>query len=497
MIKIRYSILYLAGAIALASCTSLDEIPKSSQESSQFYKTESDAEAAINAIYSALIKGNDAQSMYNRGIQLVTETTTDDYIAGPRAYNANVQALSRLAHDASNDRVQSIWQDSYQLINRANIAIDRIQQIDDSHIAANKKSQYLGEAKFLRALIYFNLVRWFKYIPLVLHETTSLNGKTLNVAQASEDEVYEQIIHDLKDAESLLPRPDEYSADDAGRASSGSAKALLAKVYLTRQQWQLAAEKSKEIIDSGWYGLFENFSDVFDAASKNGKEHIFSIQFTGHTGIVSHMLAISEAPFEVPGVNGQHYDAYNTQSNLYASYAPEDKRLPVTFVTKMVSPTNGKTYELSAPHFNKYYDQTSVGSQVNSSRNIPVIRYAEVLLIYAEALNELNGPTAEAYDAVDQVRHRAGVTLLSTEAPHATKDEFREYIFEERRKEFVYEYNRWFDLSRRGADYYISKLKTAGKTNVAARHIHLPIPQRELDLNPNLKQNPDWETSNH
>ena len=488
----KFSYIIAAALVTFTSCTSLDEDPQSSQVSDQFYKNESDAQSAIFAIYAGLVRGNDGQAMYNRGIQLATETTTDDFIAGPRAFNANVQALSRLAHDASNDRMQSIWQDHYQLINYANIAIDRISAIPNSSISSDKREQFVNEAKFLRALAYFNLVRWFKYIPLQLHETSTLSASSLNVFQASEDEVYDQIIQDLTDAEAL-PEPADYASDEAGRATAGSAKAILAKVYLTRQQWALAADKAQEIIESGWYDLFDNYNDVFDAATKNGKEHIFSIQFTGYTTGLNHMLALSEATFEVPGVNGQHYDAYNVNSDLFESFAANDKRLPVTFVTEMVSPTNGQLYQLSEPHLNKYYDQNSVGSQANSSRNIPVIRFSEVLLIYAEALNELDGPTSEAYAAIDRVRSRAGVTLLQDEAPSATQDEFREFVFEERRKELAYEYNRWFDLSRRGADYYVAKLHAAGKSAAAPRHIHLPIPQRELDLNPNLKQNPDWE----
>ena len=121
------------------------------------------------------------------------------------------------------------------------------------------------------------------------------------------------------------------------------------------------------------------------------------------------------------------------------------------------------------------------------------MRYSEVLLIYAEAINELNGPTDDAYAKIDEVRARAGIDLLKDIAPHLTKDEFREYIFEERRKEFFYEGNRWFDLTRRGADYFVAKLHAAGKRNASAKNIILPIPQRELDINPNLVQNDEWK----
>ena len=124
----------------------------------------------------------------------------------------------------------------------------------------------------------------------------------------------------------------------------------------------------------------------------------------------------------------------------------------------------------------------------------PYIRFAEVLLIYAEALNEAEGkPSAEAYTAIDRVRERAGITLLKNANPNLSQDEFREYVFEERRKELVYEFQRWFDLSRRGSDYYVQKLKASGKTSALPKHIHFPIPQRELDLNPNLHQLSDWE----
>lgn len=490
----KIQIYIIAGLLSLiaASCTTLDEDPRSTQVTTQFYRNENDAKAAVTAIYASLVTGNDPQTLYNRGVQIATEIGTDDYKAGVRASNANVQAMSNNTNDASNDRTQSIWEDSYSLINNANLAIDHIAEIPSGNISESKRAQYINEAKFLRALTYFNLVRWFKYIPLVLHETNSLNSSTLNVSQASEDEVYDQIISDLKDAENL-PSPKELAGDDAGRATAGAAKALLAKVYLTRQQWQLAADKAKEIIDSGWYDLFDNFSDVFDAATKNGKEHIFSIQFKGNNGAYTHTVAWAATTYEVPGIIAVHADALNLASDLYSSFSDNDKRKDVTFVTKMVSPTNGRTYTLSEPHFYKYYDPTTPSSPAQSSRNIPVLRYAEVLLIYAEALNELNGPTPTAYEAIDKVRARAGIPKLADIAPNLTKDEFRDSVFQERRKEFVYEGKRWFDLSRRGADYFVKELHAAGKTNAQPRNIHLPIPQRELDLNSNLKQNPDWE----
>lgn len=141
--KLRNNIIYIIGVAAflLTGCTNLDEDPRSSIDSDNFYKTELDAKAAVNGVYSALISGtSDQQILYNRGIQIATEIMTDDYLAGPAAYNPNVQAISNLTHDASNDRFQSIWQDSYVLINDANVAIDKISAMSDEQISAAKKN---------------------------------------------------------------------------------------------------------------------------------------------------------------------------------------------------------------------------------------------------------------------------------------------------------------------------------------------------------------------
>ena len=483
--------LFVLTAGLFASCVSLEVEPVSQQVEQLFYRNESDAIAAVNAIYVSL-HADAIQSLYNGLIQISTEMATDDYAAGPRARNAHVRAISALVHDASNNRMEALWQTSYDAINRANIAVDKITEIPAGDIREPIRQRLIAEAKFLRALHYFNLVRWFGGIPLVLHETTTLSSENLNVPNATEDEIYAQITQDLKDAESL-PAPADYSAIDIGRATAGAAKSLLAKVYLTRQEWQNAADKAQEVISTGWYDLFDDFADVFDAATKNGKEHIFSVQYEGNANYIGNGLAYRASTTEVPGISGEYADMVNGGSDIYTSYVPNDRRLPVTFATELISPVDGQLYQLSAPHLHKYFDPEVLSDEHQSSRNFPVIRYAEVLLIRAEALNELSAtPTTEAYTLVDKVRQRAGIDLLATVAPSLTKDEFRDSVFQERRKEFVYEHQRWFDLSRRGPEYYIRMLNAAGKTNAAPRHVRFPIPQRELDLNPNLKQNPEW-----
>lgn len=475
----------LSSLLFLSACVSIDEEPESFITEDQFYKNDQEAVSAVNAVYNGL--NSSTHTLYNRLIQIGTEMATDDYQAGPRARNAHVRALSGLTHDPSNDRMLELWRQSYDVINRANVAIDKIAA--NTQLTPELAKRLSNEAKFIRALLYFNLVRWYGGVPIVLHQA-DLNETNLIVSKASEDEVYTQIIADLTDAEAL-PAPSEYSTKDVGRVTSGAAKALLAKVYLTHEEWDKAAAKAKEVIDSNWYQLFDNYADVFNVATKNGKEHIFSAQFKGYFNFFGNMLGGTAAPNEVPGINGDYADALNKGSKLYESFADNDERKAVTFVTQLASPVNGNTYTFE-PHLHKYYDATTPASPGESSKNTPIIRYADVLLIYAEALAQHQGVTDEAYWAIDAVRVRAGVPALSVTNPGLSQEDFREAVYEERRKEFVYEYQRWFDLARRGADYYVTKLHASGKTNAAPRHIHFPTPQREIDINPKLEQHPDW-----
>lgn len=156
---------------------------------------------------------------------------------------------------------------------------------------------------------------------------------------------------------------------------------------------------------------------MFNTANKNGREHIFSAQFRGNFNYQGNSLASRSAANEVPGINGDYADALNRGGKLYENFAEWDKRKAVTFVSQMVSPVDGNAYTFE-PHFHKYYDPSVVGNQGQSSKNLPVIRFAEVLLIYAEALNEANGaPTEGAYRAIDQVRSRAGIAPLQAVAP--------------------------------------------------------------------------------
>ncbi len=461
--------------LGLQTCTSLEENPEAFLTSDQFYQTQSDAIAAVNAVYQPL--NGSGQTIYNSLFQIGMDIASDEALPGPRARNANVRAFAVLSHATTNDRVDEIWRQHYAAINRANIAIEKIPGID---FDATLKTRLVNEAKFLRALYYFNLVRLYGGVPLILQEPSDLSKDKVQVARASADEVYRQIIADLKDAEAL---PASYAKSDLGRVTGGAAKSLLLRVYLTRKDWDSAIGKAAEVINGPYgYDLFANFADVFNKANNNGKEHIFSAQFKSNTNGRGNSLGSRGTPTGIPGIDGGDADIPTTQ--LYPLYSAEDKRRDVTFFTSLVG-SNGKTYTFT-PHFRKYYDPAVNPNTGDSGINFPIIRFADVLLEYAEALNEKSGPTVDAYTALNRVRTRAGLQPLSD----LSQSEFREAVYHERRLEFVYEHQRWFDLVRTGR--LVQNLKAVGKTNVQEKHYLYPIPQREIDLNPKLEQNPGW-----
>jgi starch-binding outer membrane protein, SusD/RagB family len=346
---------------------------------------------------------------------------------------------------------------------------------------ATLRTRLVNEAKFLRGLLYFNMVRLWGDLPLILNETGSLSKDAILVSRTPKEEIYKQIIADLTAAEAL---PNSFTGADAGRATAGAAKSILAKVYLTRQEWDKAAAKSLEVINGPYgYDLFENYADVFNVATKNGKEHIFSVQCKSNVNGQGNRLASSATPVGIAGVASAGTD--EPEPSTYALFSADDKRRDVTFFTSLVSPTTGKAVNF-APRFFKYFDPAQIGNPTESAKNIPVIRFAEILLIYAEAVNEASGAGTEAYAAINRVRKRAGLAALTG----LSKDQFREAVYTERRLELMFEFQRWFDLIR--TKRMIAELKKVGKTNAAEKHYLHPIPQREMDLNPRLVQNPGW-----
>lgn len=484
----KLSIFLLAAVGVLVSCNKLVEEPDSIISQGQFYNTQSDAIAAVNAVYSTM--NTDAAAdfpMYGRNLNLLTGNGSDDQIFSPSNTNPDVRALGTTTYVAANDRIKKNWQQQFFGISRANVAIDNIPNIT---FDTTLRSRLVREAKFLRALFYFNVVRFWGDAPLILHDPTSIDVSLIKVKRAPKDSIYLQIISDLTDAVNL---PKTFSTADKGRATSGAAHALLAKVYLTRREWSKALAEINEVINGGYgYALFDNYYDIIQKATKNGKEHIFSAQFESNLGAKNSTQNLSSALFS--SFNAAVYPGDGpADSTIYLLFSPDDTRRAVTFYTTQFNAATGQTVNFGAPRYGKWidYSLSPLTNQTQSGLNFPVIRYADVLLMYAEAVNELyGGPTNEAYDAINKVRTRAHIPLLTEGLNQA---DFRDSVFLERRKEFIQEGNRWFDLSRRGGTYLYDALKKfPAKTGAAVKDTLYPIPQSEIDLNPLLTQNPGW-----
>jgi len=486
----------LAGLVFATSCDSfLDPSPSDVLTPENFYKTSSDAVAATNAVYES------TKWSYWLGFWYISDIATDDIMAGPR-FGSDGHRMSDYIFDATEWPMGDMWGSAYWIINRANAVLDRVPGIA---MDPTLRDRLLNETRFLRANAYFNLVRSFGDVPLLEHEVKSLDG--LRVSRAAAADVYALIVNDLQQAAAGLPP--SYSGSDIGRVTSGAAQAMLAKVYLTRQNWGSAAQTAGQLIATGRYTLLPNWRDCFKIATEIiNSESIFEINYDGlldpGAGSVHTLFSL---PADFPG--GDAYGLMTVAPSLVNLFAASDTRgKNGTFITSPYVDALGDTATWAdppatlGPAFIKYLDQTDFQNMhqrawVRQANNWIVLRYADVLLMYAEAVNEGGTATAgSAEAALKLVRVRAGIPAVSGLSQAA----FRDSVWLERRREFVFEGQRWFDLSRWGVLDSVIVAKTTelgtiapGETTVhGARSNLLPIPQGELSKNPNLTQNTGW-----
>ena len=532
----------------LSSCNKLVENPQGTLTTTNYYKTQSDAISAVTAVYSTLSTDiNNDFPIYGRNLNLLIDNPSDNQVYSPSNTNPDVRALGTATYVSSNDRVHKIYAQHYWGINIANIAIDAIPNIPASafvnpaHTAAN----LVREARFIRALYYFNLVRMFGSVPLIVHSASNLKQASQLVSRDSKDSIYAQIIADLDSATAL---PASYSGADVGRVTSGAAYSLLGKVYVTLRDWPDAITALRKAITpvtvaggtslsgTGNYGydLFPNFNNIFLPTVKNGVEHIFSAQFNGTLGGFTSTNTLSSFTWSNAAYTA---DIPADSTVIVGLFSTSDQRRTATFYDSLFNTSTGKEVKWPFYNFLKFVDQsggftsTLSNQGANAKVNFPIIRYADVLLLYAEALNEANnGPTPEAYAAINLVRARAYVdpstfnyktnnyssynytgagnySNHSADLSNLTQLQFRDTVFTERRKEFIQEASRWFDLVRRAPDaeytspgsYYLTSVHSMlGNPKAAAslKDTIFPIPQTEINLygntNPNFQQNPGW-----
>ena len=392
--------------------------------------------------------------------------------------------------DTQNSMIANFWKAAYKVINRTNTILGRIDGIEINTELANR---YKLECKFIRALMYFNLVRVYGDVPLVLKEISI--SESYDILREPKENVYNQIIADLKEAQDL---PVSYSTAEDGRATQGAAKALLANVYMTLHKYAEAETILAEIINSGRYSLLENtpgslnidgYKNVFSPVNHNSKEGIFEIQFLkggyGEGSNYANNFAPENSGTNVVAVGGTGGNNI-PEMDIYNAYEEGDLRRD--FSMSLGYYDNRKNNEwVESRYVCKFMD---VPYQNNdASNNYPVIRYADVILMYAEALNQ-NGKTAEACKYLNMTRRR-GFGYQTTETSPVDlqttdKAQFALMVEQERRVELAFENHRWFDLIRTGRAVEVMRSKgfSLNETNLIC-----PIPQKQIDVNPKLTQN--------
>lgn len=506
MNKIYSTIIFSAVLLTTTTgCNDLDQLPISSIPADDFYTTGEEVETAINGIYAEFTTGG-FYGIYNNASVYLDDLGTEYMKAGANTNSAHIREIGNLSVSPNNQFVIDMWEWSYVGINRANVVIDKV---EGGYFSPEEKIRYQGEAKILRAIYYFNLVRWFGGVPLVLHD-----GEGEGWPRNSEDEVYAQIVADLEAGTQL---PESFGGSTDGRATRYTALGLLSKVHLTWAQtisaqgsnlasehYRKSIDYADEVIASGKFQLEEYFLDNWSVNNKNGKESLFQIQHQDNNNISGHctfaMGFSNSEPVLILQDGFPAYDRFDERDQRKAgSFA---KRLPLPGQSEADGSQSYFTFE--TPLFRKYIDTInytlSTPYLAGENTNTSYLRYAEVLLIKAESENELHGPTAEAYEAINQVRRRA-FRHLPFSAPSAddlpagySQEQFRWALQRERFNEFVAEGQHWFDLTR--WHILVKTLREGGdasgslkKSNASLKNYHYPIPEPQITLNPSLTQN--------
>jgi hypothetical protein len=477
--------------IATGCSDFLDESDPSNFTVENYFTLPAHARSSANAIYAPLREP--MNSGFGGGAWTMTEFATG-LASTDLGQAVNSYFVKDLRNTSDNGYGQTYWAQYYKGIASANLSIEKIPGIPGLDAVEAKK--IMGEAYFLRAFYYFNLVRMFGNIPLIT-KSVDLSSPELKPNQANPEDVYNQIVADLKVAE----ESGLAWTDQSGKVSLGAVKSLLSQVYLTMAgyplqkgatHYELAAKKAEEVIDSKQFKLFTTYDDLRNPAKKNIEENIFMIQF--RTQILPGNWQVAIVPYNknISAYSDETGGIYST-ADFVQSYDAGDLRAKEKqfFYTKFTNETNRNLeVDLGGYFIYKHFDVVAQTSSANSDLNWPVIRYADVLLVYAEASNEVSGPTEKAYNAVNAVRTRAQLPNLAS----LSKDQLREAVWKERWHELCFENITWFDMVRlrkafnvktKQFENYVGHKFTYGPV-VTERELLFPIPTAELRNNTNL-----------
>jgi hypothetical protein len=478
----------LLGA-AVMGCTDLNLTNPNQPSTGTFWKTQADAIQGLTATYNALLNNG----TYGRWLGFAYDIRSDiGFSPSPWADLANFNKFTLTDYNFEVNR--ELWQHHYQGILRANQVIAAVPEIE---MDPALRDRVVGEAKFIRALLYFNLANLFGNVPLITAPPAPLDRP----ATVGPAELWAQIEKDLQDARGVLPP--SYGSADVGRATKGAATALLGKALLQQRKWDQAATVLQEVVGSKLYELMPNYADNFTDKFENNKESVFEVQFGDRSLLAAGVRGLNIAKMIGPCGPGYcdgrptkwYFDQFMQEQTVGGQVDP---RLDVTiFYNK---PGGMDVYGIpfatrygaasTELFFKKYGEYYIPGDQDwDAAINYRVIRYADVLLMLAEALNE-QGKTDQAYPLIKQVRDRVNLPQLAAGLNQA---QMRDRILHERLLEFGLEGQRFLDLKRhnlltKGLVAHDDEFNffTPGKSEL------LPIPVTEMNLNPNAKQNPGW-----
>ncbi len=458
--------IFLMSALVISSCDVLNIDPEQSLDDEMVFTDESAAQSAVIGMYDGLQEGG---AFGGIGIMAADFPTDVSQFTGSFGTFQNIRDYDPL--QATNGAVEDIWADTYEPINRANNVIHGVEEVPD--ITDEQVDQWKGEAKFVRALTYFHLVRYFGQpyivdpgnlgVPLML-EPTEEPGEHLNIPRSTVGEVYDQIISDLNDARGWLGEDQEFD----GQATVGAVDALLARVYLHQQDWDSAFDYANSVIEDSPYELSGDPMTPWADHNYNGPEFIFAVQ-----NRTDDQIGVNDAlaSFHRPDSEGGRGDV-RAFGRLLDAYEDDDLRLTELFYETDEDAEDGHFF-------------TGKWVHPNQADNVPVLRMADVYLMRAEAAAELENET-QALEDLNAIRARAGASEYDTD-DYADEDELIDLILQERYLELAFEGYRRHDFLRRG-----DAIQDANQNREIAfgdNRTIFPIPAREIDVNPELEQN--------
>lgn len=490
-------IIILIGLCFGCSSGFLEIYPETTLNEGNFYKSENEYILLTNGCYVPM------RNYYKEAFWVLSEIPSDNssfqYCPhdGGGLERRNADLFQVTANDGYNT---SFWNTSYDGITRCNKLIYEILKSDASiWKTGGYKERCLGEGYFLRALYYFNLVRQFGGVPLVVEPISSQDA--VNIKRSEESVIYDQIILDLNQSVALFEIAKD--KEETGRANHAASLTLLGKVYLTLQRYKETETVLQKVLDMKKYSLLPNYSDLFNPSNKDYIETIYAIQYSENNKDLSNQFCFFFAPWGSKGdithrpninINNGHHGWNQPTTDLIEAFEVGDKRKDAS-----IGYWYGKDWdgiERNIPYCCKFKSPVTA-SDNRCSDNFPVLRYADVLLMLAEALNE-QGETAKAIPFVEQVRNRAEIDMPKD----LNKAKLSELIEKERRVEFCFENQRWYDLKRTGKALEVLKAHGAREKSMKPYlsantylleeyMLLLPIPPDEILLN-GLEQNPGY-----